>query len=51
MDELIKAVSAVTFFVKNNEFPELHSVLFNELTDLLNAQEIALKKYINDNQL
>ena len=51
MDELIKAVSAVTFFVKNNEFPEVHSDGFFELTDLLNAQEIALKNYVNDNQL
>ena len=51
MKELVKAVSAVTFFVKHNEFPEVHSEGFVELTELLNAQEIALKNYVNDNQL
>ena len=45
MKELIKAVSAVTFFVKTNEFPELHSEGFKELTRLLNAQEIALDNF------
>ena len=51
MDDLIKAVSEVTFFVKHNEFPEIHSKGFIELTELLNAQEIALKNYLNDTKL
>lgn len=42
-DEVIEAAIQVSGFVKNNEYPVMGSTEQNELTTLLNNQDIALK--------
>jgi hypothetical protein len=44
MIDIVKAAKDVVFFTKHNDYPEIHSSGFQELTTLLNKLEYEINK-------
>ena len=42
LEQVVAAAGVVSFFVKYNEYPEMGTAEFNELTDLLNNLDVKL---------